>query len=80
MLRKIAQFLLWLGLFGLFLTFAAYRADSTRADLLLASLALLLIAWRILRRAPQSFEPHRRFRTLRRLGLLENTTEPQENE
>ncbi len=75
MIRKLAQFLLWLGLFGLFLTFAAYSTDSPRADLLLGSLFMLFIAWRVLRKPRERFEPSKRFRTLRRLGLIEGAPE-----
>jgi hypothetical protein len=75
MIRKLAQFLLWLGLFGLFLTFAAYSSGSPRADLLLGSLFMLFIAWRVLRKPRERFEPSKRFRTLRRLGLIESASE-----
>lgn len=75
MLRKIARFLLWLGLFGLFLAFAAYSSGNPRADLLVGSLALLFLSWQVLRRRPRPFSPTRRFRTLRRLGLIEGQEE-----
>jgi hypothetical protein len=75
MIRKIAQFLLWLALFGLFLTFAAYQSGNSRADMLIGSSLLLLIAWRTLRKRPERFEPSKRFRTLRRLGLIEGAEE-----
>jgi hypothetical protein len=78
MIRKLAQFILWLGLFGLFLAFAAYSAGTPRADLLLGSLLLLLIAWRVLRKPPERFSPSKRFRTLRRLGLIEGEPETKE--
>lgn len=68
-MRRIAQFILWLGLFGLFLFAAAYSTGTTRADLLVGSLAMILLAALVLRRPKQPFEVSRRFRTLRRLGL-----------
>jgi len=78
MIRKLAQFLLWLGLFGLFLAFAAYSSGSPRADLLLGSLLLLLFAWRVLRKPTERFTPSKRFRTLRRLGLIAGEPDPEE--
>lgn len=68
-MRRIAQFMLWLGFFGLFLFAAAYSTGATRADLLVGSLALIAFAALVLRRPQQPFEVSRRFRTLRRLGL-----------
>ena len=78
MLRKIARFLLWLGLFGLFLTFAAYSSGYTRPDLLIASLILLVIARRVLRQPAAPFSPTQRFRTLRRLGLIKGDHESEQ--
>ncbi len=75
MLRKLAQFLLWLGLFGLFLTFAAFSSGNARSDLLLGSLFLFFFSWRVLRKPKERFEPSKRFRTLRRLGLIESAPE-----
>lgn len=69
MLRRIAQFLLWLGLFGAFLFAAAYSTGNKRFDLLLASGLLILLSAQILRKPRAPFEPSRRFRTLRKLGL-----------
>ncbi len=70
MLRRIAQFLIWLGLFGVFLFIAAYSTRVHRFDLLLGSAGLILLSALILRRPRARFEPSRRFRTLRRLGLV----------
>ena len=78
MLRKLARFLLWLGLFGLFLAFAAYSSGTPRADMLLGSLALVFIAWRVLRKPVKRFSPSKRFRTLRRLGLIEGEPDSKE--
>jgi len=75
MQRKLAQFLLWLGLFGLFLSFAASSSGSPPANLLLGSLLMLFVAWRILRKPRERFEPSKRFRTLRRLGLIDKGPE-----
>lgn len=69
-MRRLAGFLFWLGLFGLFLAFAAYSVGAFRWDLTLGSLLLLGFSWLILRRPPRDFQPDRRFRTLRRLGLI----------
>jgi len=68
--RRIAQFLLWLGLLGVFLFAAAYSSGTQRFDLLLGSAGLILLSALILRRPRTHFEPSRRFRTLRRLGLV----------
>ncbi len=70
MLKRIAQFLLWLGLFGVFLFAAAYSTGVHRFDLLLGSAGLILLSALILRRRPARFEPSHRFRTLRKLGLI----------
>lgn len=72
--------MLWMGLFGLFLSFAAYSSDNSRPDILLASLILLFLAWRVLRRPAKHFEPSKRFRTLRRLGLVGNEAQPGEED
>ncbi len=79
-MRKLAQFFLWMGLFGLFLTFAAYSSGNARPDLLLGSLLLLFIAWRLLRKPPKRFHPSKRFRTLRRLGLIDGAPEDSEKD
>lgn len=79
-MRKIAQFMFWLGLFGLFLTFAAYGSGHTRPDILLASAILLFLAWRVLRKPVERFHPNRRFRTLRRLGLIDGGDSYQERD
>jgi hypothetical protein len=70
MLRRVATFVLWAGLFALFLAFAAYSVGVLRLDLAFGGAAALLFAWLVLRRPPEPFQPDRRFRTLRRLGLL----------
>jgi len=75
MRRRLAQFTLWLSLFGLFLSFAAYSSGSARPDIFLGSLFFLWISWRVLRKPVERFEPSKRFRTLRRLGLIENSEE-----
>lgn len=69
-MRKLAGFFIWLGLFGLFLAFAASSVGSPDNRLLLGSLLLLTLGWLILRRPRKGEEPSRRFRTLRRLGLI----------
>lgn len=69
-MRRIATFMLWLGLFGLFLTFAAYSTGETRLDLAAGSLLFIAFAWLILRKPAVPFKPERRFRSLRKLGLL----------
>jgi len=74
-MRKLAHFFLWLGLFGLFLSFAALSSGNPRNDLFLGSLLLLFFAWRILRKPLVRFEPSKRFRTLRRLGIIDGDTE-----
>jgi hypothetical protein len=79
MLRRIAQFLLWLGLFGVFLFAAAYSTGVHRFDLLLGSAGLILLSALILRRPRAHFEPSHRFRTLRRLGLLGRGEEDKTN-
>lgn len=79
MLRKLAKFTFWLGLFGLFLTFAAYSSGSPRADLLLGSLLVVWLSWRVLRRPQPRFEASRRFRTLRRLGLIGDDEPPEDH-
>jgi len=70
MIRRVASFALWLGLFGLFLTFAAYSVGELRLDLAGGSLLLLGFAWLVLRKPATLYHPHTRFRTLRKLGLL----------
>ena len=77
-MRKLAQFMLWLGLFGLFLAFAANSTGSSRPDILISSLILLFFAWRVLRRPVKRYEPTRRFRTLRRMGLIAGEPEGEE--
>lgn len=74
-MRRLAQFALWLGLFGLFLTFAAYSVGQPRIDLGFGALALLAFAWLVLRKPATPFQPERRFRSLRKLGLLRNKDE-----
>ncbi|HEX9596189.1 MAG TPA: hypothetical protein VF982_04865 [Anaerolineales bacterium] len=66
----MAAFALWLGLFGLFLTFAAYSVGETRLDLAAGSLLLLAFAWLVLRKPAVPYHPEARFRTLRKLGLI----------
>lgn len=70
MRRRLAHFTLWLSLFGLFLSFAAYSSGSGRPSALLISLLVLWKSASILRRPPEHFDPSKRFRTLRRLGLI----------
>jgi hypothetical protein len=65
----VAQFLLWTGLFGVFLFAAAYSTGDRPYNILCASLPAILLAVLILRRPAAPFEPSRRFRTLRKLGL-----------
>ncbi len=79
MRRRLAQFMLWLSLFGLFLSFAAYSSGSSRPDILLGSLLFLWISWRVLRKPIERFEPSKRFRSLRRLGLIEGREEESKN-
>ncbi|MCW5875965.1 MAG: hypothetical protein KIS85_03695 [Anaerolineales bacterium] len=69
-MRRLAKFVFWLGLFGLFLTFAAYSVGELRLDIGAASLALVLLAWLVLRKPERPFQAERPFRTLRKLGLL----------
>lgn len=69
MLRRIAQFALWVGLFGLFLFAAAYSTGSKPFDLLLISLGMVGLSALVLRKPKKQFEASHRFRTLRRLGL-----------
>ena len=64
MRRRLANFVIWLSLFGLFLSFAAYSSGAGRPDILFPSLILFWLSWRVLRKPPE------RFRTLRRLGLI----------
>lgn len=75
MLRRAANFALWLGLFGLFLTFAAYSVGETRVDLAAGSALLLALAWLVLRKPTAPYHPEARFRTLRKLGLIGRTEE-----
>ncbi|HKY79238.1 MAG TPA: hypothetical protein VI688_07110 [Anaerolineales bacterium] len=70
MLRRVATFALWLGLFGSFLTFAAYSVGELRFDLAAGSLLLLFFAWLVLRKPVAPYRPDARFRTLRKLGLI----------
>lgn len=70
MLRRVGTFALWLGLFGLFLTFAAYSVGEARLDLAAGSLLLLALAWLVLRKPATPNHPQTRFRTLRNLGLI----------
>ena len=70
MLRRVAAFTLWLGLFGLFLAFAAYSVGEVRLDLAAGSLVLLAFSWLVLRRPAAPYHPEGRFRTLRKLGLI----------
>jgi hypothetical protein len=69
LLRRIAQFLLWLGFFGIFLFVAAYSTGLRRYDLLISSVLLILLSAQVLRRPEKTIEQSRRFRTLRKLGL-----------
>ena len=41
---------------------------------------MLFVAWRILRKPRERFEPSKRFRTLRRLGLIDGGSEPTEKD
>ncbi len=59
-----------MGLFGLFLAFAAYSVGAPDNRILYVSLFLLIAGWLVLRRPRKQFNPNRRFRTLRRLGLI----------
>jgi hypothetical protein len=78
-MRRIAGFLFWLGLFGLFLAFAAYSVGAFRWDLTVASSILLGFSWLVLRKPRRDFRPDRRFRTLRRLGLIDRSSNREEN-
>jgi hypothetical protein len=69
MLRRVAQFFLWLGFFALFLFGAAYTIGERPYDLICVALPMIALSWLILRRPQKQFEASRRFRTLRRLGL-----------
>jgi hypothetical protein len=69
MLRRVAQFFLWLGLFGVFLFAAAYSIGERPFNILCAAIPAILVGVLVLRRPQTQFEPGRRFRTLRRLGL-----------
>ena len=69
-MRRLATFAMWLGFFGLFLAFAAYSTGELNWKLIGGSVGLLLFAWMILRRPAPTFQPDRRFRTLRKLGLI----------
>jgi hypothetical protein len=72
-LRRAGTFALWLGLLGLFLTFAAYNVGETRLNLAAGSLLLLALAWLLLRKPTAPYHPQTRFRTLRNLGLIGRT-------
>ncbi|HSS98250.1 MAG TPA: hypothetical protein VLK33_14525 [Terriglobales bacterium] len=78
-MRRVAQFLLWLGLFGGFLFAAAYSTGDVRYDLLVASALLVLLSATALRKPQKPFEPSRRFRTLRKLGLTGREPEEKKN-
>jgi hypothetical protein len=78
-MRRIAGFLFWLGLFGLFLAFAAYSVGAFRWDLTVGSSILLGFSWLVLRKPRRDFRPDRRFRTLRRLGLIDRSSNKEEN-
>jgi hypothetical protein len=69
-----------MGLFGLFLSFAAFSAGSPDNRILYVSLFLLIAGWLVLRRPRKEFNPNRRFRTLRRLGLLGGGSQPDEDD
>lgn len=69
-MRRLAKFALWSGLFGLFLTFAAYSVGQLRMDIAGGALALLFFAWLVLRKPERPFQAERPFRALRKLGLL----------
>lgn len=75
MRRRLANFVIWLSLLGLFLSFAAYSSGAGRPDILFTSLILLWLSWRVIRKAPERFDPNNRFRTLRRLGLIKGSEE-----
>lgn len=79
MLRKLATFMLWLGLFGLFLFFAARSVGELNMPLLFGALGLLFLSWLVLRKPPKRFEPSKRFRTLRRLGLIGSEEETEKD-
>ena len=70
MRRRLANFVIRLSLFGLFLSFAAFSSGAGRPDILFPSLILFWLSWRVLRKPPERFDPSNRFRTLRRLGLI----------
>jgi hypothetical protein len=78
-LRRIANFLLWLGLFGLFLSFAAYSAGTPRFDIGFISVILIAVSAWVLRKPVAPFEPSRRFRTLRKFGLASRGQENKED-
>ncbi|MCW5877292.1 MAG: hypothetical protein KIS80_00320 [Anaerolineales bacterium] len=77
-MRRLAKFALWSGLFGLFLTFAAYSVGQLQLEIAGGSLALLLFAWLILRKPERPFQAERPFRTLRKLGLLGRPHHPED--
>jgi hypothetical protein len=78
-LRRIANFLLWLGLFGLFLSFAAYSAGTPRFDIGFISVMFIGISAWVLRKPVAPFEPSRRFRTLRKFGMSSRGQEKKED-
>jgi hypothetical protein len=77
-MRRIAGFLFWLGLFGLFLSIAAFSTGSERFDLIFGSLALIAASVWMLRKPAKKFMPHRRFRSLRKMGLISSNDEAKE--
>jgi hypothetical protein len=78
-MRSIAGFLFWLGLFGLFLSIAAFTTGSERFDLVFASLVFIAVSAWMLRKPAKKFEPYRRFRSLRKLGLIGGNEEVKED-
>jgi len=79
-LRRVASFLLWLGLFGLFLSFAAYSAGTPRFDIGFISVILIAISAWVLRKPVTPLEPsRRRFRALRKVGLVGRSKDSKDN-
>ena len=69
-----------MGLFCLFMAFAAYSVGSPNNRILYVSLFLLIAGWLVLRRPRKQFNPNRRFRTLRRLGLIGGGSQADDDE
>jgi hypothetical protein len=69
-MRRLATFALWLGLFGLFLAFAAFSVGDNQTQLAIGSAASVFLAWVVLRKPARPYHPENRFKTLRKLGVV----------